>query len=98
MFCPGHPTALEWLCEHARPDGWTRERVRALPTVKFGPWAAERGIRFERLYGTELHLRGATLVDLGVKPLQREQLAVLQASELGREEFTLRGWLERYAR
>ena len=54
--------------------------------------AEKHGIGFERLYGTPLHLRGATVVDMDIKPL--DSLTVLTPEETGRPEFTIDGWLD----
>ncbi|HUT37085.1 MAG TPA: acetylxylan esterase [Planctomycetota bacterium] len=92
---PAHRAALKWLARHASPDGLTEERLAALPDLHFGDWARKHGIQFEALYGTPLHLRGATVVDMGIAPLA--SLAVLKPEEVGRPEFTLEGWLKRIA-
>jgi len=48
----------------------------------------------QKIYGTDLHQRGATLPDLGLRPTPRELLACLKPGELGSPEFTLEGWLQ----
>ncbi|MCP5110465.1 MAG: hypothetical protein GY953_06480, partial [bacterium] len=70
-------------------------QIQALGTLNAGEYCDANGIPLEKLYGTNLHQRGATLPDLGIRPLTREQLAVLRPGEAGRQEFTLVGWLER---
>jgi dienelactone hydrolase/predicted GH43/DUF377 family glycosyl hydrolase len=92
---PAHRAALGWLIEQAPPAGQTPERIDRLADVNFGDWADKHGIPFEPLYGTPLHLRGATVVDVNVTPL--ESLGVLTSEEIGRPEFTIEGWLERVA-
>jgi len=90
---PAYPAGLEWIVRYADPHGWTAERVRNLGTINFGGWADAHCIKFEKLYGTELHLRGASLVDMHVQPVGREQLACLKLDEIGQPEYTIEGWL-----
>jgi dienelactone hydrolase len=91
---PAHKAGVEWIVEHAKPAGRTVQRVHALPEVSFGRWADVHGVKFEKLYGTDLHLRGATVADMDIRYLTREQLAVLNPEELGQPRYTLEGWLE----
>lgn len=91
---PAHRRALGWLVRHAGLVGLTSARVERFPVANFGEWADRFGIRFERLYGTRLHLRGASVADVGVKYLAIKELAVLKESERGKPDFSLRGWLE----
>lgn len=86
---------LEWLVRELRPAGCTEARAHDLPEINFGDWCRVHGVELERLYGTPLHLLGATVVDLGLTPVRRDQLAVLRPDELGRPEFTIEGWLDR---
>ena len=86
--------ALEWIHRHLGTPSWTVEKIRALPTLNSGEWCDAHGIRLEKLYGIPLHERGATLPDLGLRPMPRERLAVLRADEAGAPAFTLEGWLE----
>lgn len=95
---PATPPALEWLHRHLGTPGWALERIRALPTLNYGQWADAHGVVFEALYGTPLHLRGAELVDLGLRPMPREELACLRPDERGAPEYTLEGWLATIAR
>jgi hypothetical protein len=71
----------------------TLEQIRELPTVNSGTWCDSHGIQLERLYGTPLHQRGATLPDLGLRPTPRERLSCLKPGELGSADFTIEGWL-----
>jgi poly(3-hydroxybutyrate) depolymerase len=89
-----YQAALEWIHEHLGTPAMTLDEIRALPTVDSGQWCDQHGIQLETLYGTELHERGATLPDLGLRPTPREQLACLSVDELGTPEFTIEGWLE----
>jgi len=75
------------------PAGRTEDYLDSYTDINYGTWAEHHGIRFEKLYGTALHLRGATVVDLGVIPLK--SLDVLDFGEIGRPEFTIEGWLDR---
>lgn len=98
---PAHRRVLSWLVDHAQPPGLTREKIGALPILRFGSWTDANRIELEKLYGTELHLRGASVVDLDVPYLRRGDLTVLDAEERGQKVFTLDGWLteiERQAR
>ncbi|WP_197995774.1 hypothetical protein [Gimesia algae] len=45
------------------------------------------------MYGTDLHQRGATLVDFQIHHTNREKLACLKPEEKGTPDFTLEGWL-----
>ena len=86
--------SLEWIHKHLGTPGWTLQRIRALLTLNVGRWCDRHSIRLERLYGTQLHSRGATLPDLSLRPIPREELAVLRFDEIGQPEYTLEGWLE----
>lgn len=92
------PIALEWIHQQLGTPGWTLQRIRQLPTLNAGHWCDAHAILLEKLYGTPLHWRGATLPDLGLRPLPRERLACLRPDEVGRPEFTLEGWLDSIAR
>jgi len=86
--------ALVWIHRHLGTPGWSLEQILALPTINSGRWCDAQGIRLERLYGTALHQRGATLPDFGLRPIPREKLACLDPEERGSPEFTLEGWLK----
>ena len=86
--------ALEWIHIHLGTPGWSPERIRSLPTINSGTWCDRNGIELEKLYGTALHQRGATLPDLGLCAIKREDLACLHAHEVGDPQFTLEGWLD----
>jgi hypothetical protein len=89
---PAHRAALQWLLKHLHPAGRTDDYIDSFADVNYGSWAARHGIGFEKLYGTPLHLRGATVVDLPVIPF--ESIDVLKPGEIGRPEFTIEGWLD----
>jgi len=86
--------ALEWIHRHLGTPGVTLQQIQTLPTVNSGSWCDAHGIRLEKLYGTDLHQRGAMLPDFGLRPTPRELLACLKSGELGSSEFTLEGWLQ----
>ena len=86
--------SLEWIHQHLGTPGWTLEQIRDLPTVNSGKWCDQHGIKLERLYGTDLHQRGATVPDFKLSPTRREVLSCLKSDELGSSEFTVEGWLE----
>ncbi len=85
--------SLEWINRHLGTPAMTLDRIRSLPTVNSGDWCDRQGIRLEKLYGTALHQRGATLPDVGLRPTPREKLSCLKPGELGSREFTVEGWL-----
>jgi len=89
-----YTNALEWIHQHLGTPDWTLDQIRAFPTVNSGQWCDANGIELERLYGTELHQRGATLPDFGLRPNRREQLSCLNSTETGTPQFTVEGWLK----
>ena len=102
-FCPGgghrpyqgNKEALRFIHEHLGTPRMTAEQIESLRELHFGTWCDRHGIAQERLYGTELHYRGAILPDLGQAFIPREQLEVLTPGELGTPEFTIDGWLSK---
>ncbi|QDT27817.1 Alpha/beta hydrolase family protein [Gimesia panareensis] len=88
-----HPDALLWIHEQLGTPLLTKAQIRELPTVNSGRWCDAQQIKLERLYGTDLHQRGATLADFGLTPIDRSQLACLKPEERGTPAFTLEGWL-----
>ncbi len=91
----GYKVALEWIHRHLGTPGWTLEKIRELPTVNSGQWCDGQGIELEKLYGTPLHQRGATLPDLGLKHIPHD-LACLRPDEIGNPQYTLEGWLDSF--
>jgi len=85
--------ALEWIHRYLGTPAMTLEQIRELPTLNSGAWCDAHGVKLERLYGTPLHQRGATLPDFGLHPTPREKLSCLRPGELGSPPFTLEGWL-----
>lgn len=90
---PAHPKGVSWLLSRARPAGIEVGEVSNLETINFGEWADLQAVQFEKLYGTKLHFRGATLVALDIHYLDPATLRVLTEDELGSPVFTLAGWL-----
>lgn len=90
----GYPIALEWIHRHLGTPGWTLDQIRGLPTVSVGDWCDAHDVVLEKLYGTVLHNRGATLPDLGLRPISRDALACLRDDEVGDAQYTLEGWLD----
>lgn len=86
--------ALEWIHSHLGTPDASIEEIRALPTINSGTWCDRNGVQLEKLYGTSLHQRGATLPDLELELIQRQDLACLQAHEVGDPQYTLEGWLD----
>lgn len=89
----GYPIALEWLHRAIGTPGRRLEQIRALPSVNAGEWCDANEVVLEKLYGTDLHDRGTTLPDLGLRNIPREMLACLQPDEIGDPLYTLEGWL-----
>ncbi|MGB0581102.1 MAG: hypothetical protein ACPGVU_15505, partial [Limisphaerales bacterium] len=89
-----HRDAIHWIEKHLDIPGLNQQDIAALPTLNGGQYCDANGIRLERLYGTDLHQRGATIIDLGINPLPRETLAVLRPEEIGLDDFTIEGWLK----
>ncbi|MEX2168323.1 MAG: acetylxylan esterase [Pirellulales bacterium] len=87
-------TALEWIHRHLGTPSMTLEEIRSLPTINSGEWCDAHRLQFERLYGTQLHQRGQSLPDLGLRPFSGSELAVLQHDELGQPQYTIDGWLD----
>lgn len=85
--------SLAWIHQHLGTPALSLQQIQNLPTVNSGQWCDQHGIKLERLYGTALHQRGATLPDLGLQPTPRKQLTCLQPHELGSPQFTVEGWL-----
>jgi hypothetical protein len=86
--------SLEWIHQHLGTPAMTRQQIRDLPTVNAGQWCDSHRIQLERLYGTPLHQRGASLPDLGLHPTPRRELSCLKPGELGSPNFTVAGWLD----
>jgi dienelactone hydrolase len=89
--------AVEWIHTHLGTPGWSMERIQQLPVVNGGRYCDANRIELEKLYGIELHERGSSLLDLGIRPVPRDKLKVLTTAELGQPEFTLEGWLNAVA-
>jgi dienelactone hydrolase len=87
--------ALEFLHGQGMLPGATEASLKSLPTIHAGQWCDRYRIELEKLYGTQLHWRGSTLVDLKIMPLAPAELAVLKPDERGSADFTLEGWLDR---
>ncbi|MFC1463140.1 alpha/beta hydrolase [Verrucomicrobiota bacterium] len=90
----GNKQALLFIHEHLGTPLMSREDIDALAELNYGEWCDRFGVGLEKLYGTELHYRGAILPDLGLTPIPRERLAVLTPDEIGSDDFTIDGWLK----
>ena len=88
-----YTVSLEWMHRYLGTPGWTLDQIRSLPTVNSGAWCDQQGIELEKLYGNQLHQRGAALPDLGLATIPREDLTCLRADECGDPQYTLEGWL-----
>ncbi len=91
----GNKQGLRFIHEHLGTPAMTRAEIEDLPEMYYGIWCDRHGVELEPLYGVDLHYRGAFLPDLGLEPIPREELAVLEPDEMGRPEFTTAGWLDR---
>ncbi|MEY4941695.1 MAG: hypothetical protein RIQ93_3430 [Verrucomicrobiota bacterium] len=83
-----------WIHQQLGTPALSADEVRRLPVIKAGAWCDRHGITLERATGTEHHVRGATVVDLGIRPLAPAALAVLKPEEKGSPDFTIEGWLD----
>ena len=86
--------ALLWIHQHLGTPSMTVDQIRQLPTINSGQWCDAQGIELEKLYGTPLHQRGATLPHLNLRPIPRELLSCLKPGEQGTADFTVDGWLQ----
>lgn len=89
-----YPEALLWIHQHLGTPLLSKQQIQDLPTINAGLWCDANQIRLERLYGTKLHQRGATIVDFQLSYLNREKLKCLKPEEQGTPAFTLEGWLK----
>jgi hypothetical protein len=85
---------LLFACKHLNLPGTASDTIRGLPLVNLGQWCDRHQIPLEKLYGTQLHWRGANAPDVNITPLPPENLAVLRQEERGTADFTLEGWLD----
>lgn len=83
-----------WIHQQLGTPAMDAAAIRRLPTIKSGAWCERNGVRLEGAMNTEHHQRGATIVDLGVRPQTTEALAVLKPDEKGTPDFTIEGWLD----
>ena len=86
---PAHPDVVRWLHRTVFPD----RPIPELRSLSFSEWCDQHNVKLERLYGTPLHLGGATVVERKIVYRKPDQLAVLNGSERGKSRFTLQGWL-----
>ncbi|MBI4624683.1 MAG: acetylxylan esterase [Verrucomicrobia bacterium] len=86
--------AMLWVYDQLGTPSMDADNLRRLPVINAGAWCDRHGAALERATGTEHHVRGATIVDLGVRPLAPEALAVLKPGERGSPDFTIEGWLD----
>ncbi len=90
----GNKQALRFIHEQLGTPAMPLAEIEALPELHYGTWCDRHRIALEELYGVELHYRGAILPDLGLEPIPRNTLAVLNPGEIGLPEYTAAGWLE----
>jgi dienelactone hydrolase len=83
-----------WIQQQLGTPAMDAAAIRRLPTIKSGEWCDRNGVRLEGAMNTEHHQRGATIIDLGLRPLSTEALAVLKTDEKGSPDFTIEGWLD----
>ncbi|MCH9656681.1 MAG: acetylxylan esterase [Planctomycetes bacterium] len=89
-----HKDALLWIHQHLGTPLLSKQQIQKLPTINSGRWCDLNQIQLERLYGTQLHQRGATLVDFQLSYLNREKLKCLKPEEQGDPAYSLEGWLK----
>ncbi|MDZ4819793.1 MAG: acetylxylan esterase [Planctomycetota bacterium] len=89
-----YPQALHAVRRYLTTPGMGEAEIRALPNVNAGQWCDAHGIVLEKLYGTDLHDRGANLVDMKLHPTPPADLKCLKPDELGSPDFTIEGWLK----
>jgi dienelactone hydrolase len=89
-----HRDAVKWVNRHLATLHYDNKKLSELPETNFGLWCDDHSIKLEKLYGTKLHDRGATIVDLHLQPTPRSDLLCLKLSELGSDDFTIDGWLK----
>ena len=86
--------ALEWIHKYLGTPAKSLEEIRALPTINAKDWCDNYGIQMESFYSSNLHQGGATIPDLKIRALTREELSCLRWDELGTSDFTVEGWLQ----
>ena len=89
----GYKVALEWVHRHLGTPGWTLASIRDLPEINAGQWCDAQGVEIEKLYGTPLHDRGATLPDMNLQAITKAELACLRDDEIGDSQYAIEGWL-----
>ncbi len=86
--------SMQWIQNHLGAPAMTFAELTALPTINAGSWCDRHGITLEPLYATKHRQRGTELPDIGLKPIPRDVLACLTPDETGKNEFTIKGWLQ----
>lgn len=93
-----HIDAIEWLGQHFGLKEWTPQKIKKLPTISLEAWFSKHGLQWpERgrdLYWVPRHHRGAIYADMDIHPIPTEHLLCLSSDEIGRDEYTLEGWLK----
>lgn len=88
---PAHPEVVRELLRMAGVA--PNSSNSTLVPLNFGEWCDRHSVSLGKLYGTQLHYRGCTVVERDVQYLPPKLLAVLTPEEVGSDEFTLEGWL-----
>jgi dienelactone hydrolase len=73
---------------------YTISEIEKLPTIGAAKWCVANSVKLEKLYGTELHERGSTLIDLNIRSTSIDNLKCLHKSEVGSANYTIEGWLQ----
>lgn len=85
----------EWLDAQLHFPNWTEAKIKAMPTIRIGDWAATNHIAIDRLYATELREGGTRALDDHVPGYPREMLNVLSTQQWDEQKtnFIIETWL-----
>ena len=86
---------VEWLEKQIDFPNWTPEKIRALPAIRIGDWAAARHVPMDKLYATERREAGTPALDDNVPGYSRDSLDILPPADwqLQKTNFILESWL-----
>jgi dienelactone hydrolase len=89
--------AAEWLEKNLHFAHWSPEKVKELPTVSIGQWAADNGVYLNHSAMRPDRDAGLDAIDAAVPKLTVEQLSVLPMAdwEKRKAEFVYSTWAEK---
>lgn len=90
----GSRECVLWLAGALGALDCVKPLLNKMPDLSFGEWADDHGVRMDKLYDTEHHLRGMRFPDTGFTPFAASKLACLRKDEIGAPDFTIKGWLD----